>query len=52
MVFYCTLISMAVIHICYAVVIELEEVNDLFPKKHPKRLELGTLLEDHYDPHH
>lgn len=52
MVSYCTLISIAVIHIRYAVVIELEQVTDLFPKKHPKRLELGTLLKDHHDQHH
>lgn len=52
MVSYCTLISMAVMHIQNAVIIELEEVTNLFPKKHPKRLELGTLLEDHYDQHH
>ena len=43
---------MAVMHIRYAVVIELEEVTNLFPKKPPKRLELGTLLKDHYDQHH
>ena len=39
-------------HIRYAVVIALEEVTNLFPKKPPKRLELGTLLKDHYDQHH
>ena len=43
---------MAVMHIRYAVVIELEEVTNLFPKKPPKRLELGTPLKDHYDQHH
>lgn len=52
MVSYCTLISIAVIHIRYAVVIELEQVTNLFPKKPPKRLELGTLLKDHHDQHH
>ena len=51
-VFYCTVISMAVMHICYVIVIDVEEVIDLFPKKHPKRLELGTLLKDHYEQHH
>ena len=52
MVFDCTVISMAVMHIRYVMVIDLEEVVDLFAKKHPKRLRFGTQLKDHYDQHH
>lgn len=43
MVFYCTLISMAVMHIRYAVVIELEEVTDLFLSLCQKKLEVQKL---------
>ena len=31
--------------------IDLEEAVDLFAKKYPRRLELGTLLKDHDDQH-
>ena len=31
-------------HIHYLTDIDLDEVVDLFAKKHPRRLELGTLL--------
>ena len=37
------------VHIHYPTYINLEEVVDLFAKKYPRRLELGTLLKDHND---
>ena len=40
------------VHIRYIMVIDLKEVIDLFSTKHPKRLEHGTLLKDHYDQYH
>ena len=39
--------SLALMHIHYQVKIDLDEVVNLFgTKKHPRRLELGTILRD------
>ena len=38
--------SLALIHIHYQVKIDLDEVVNLFATKHPRRLELGTILRD------
>lgn len=39
--------SLAMIHIHYTKEVNLEEVVDIFAKKHPRRLELNTLLRDY-----
>lgn len=41
--------SLALLHIHYLTDIDQEEVVDVFAKKHPRRLELGTLLKDRDD---
>jgi len=38
--------SPALMHIHYQVKIDLDEVVNLFAPKHPRRLELGTILRD------
>jgi len=38
--------SLALMHIHYQVKIVLDEVVNLFATKHPRRLELGTILRD------
>ena len=38
--------SVALIHFHYQVKIDLDEVVNLFATKHPRRLELGTILRD------
>ena len=38
--------SLALMHIHYQVKIDLDEVVNLFATKHPRRLELGTILKD------
>lgn len=38
--------SLALMHIHYQVKIDLAEVVNLFATKHPRRLELGTILKD------
>ena len=43
--------SLALMYIHYLTDIDLEEAVDLFAKKHPRRLELGTLLKNHDDQH-
>ena len=43
--------SLALMHIHYPTDINPEEIVDLFAKKYPRRLELGTLLKDHDDHH-
>ena len=38
--------SLALLHMHYQVKIDLDEVVNLFATKHPRRLELGTILKD------
>ena len=38
--------SLALMHIHHQVKIDLDEVVNLFATKHPRRLELGTILRD------
>jgi len=38
--------SLSLMHIHYQVEIDLDEVVSLFATKHPRRLELGTILKD------
>ena len=38
--------SLALMHIHYQVKIDLDEVVNLLATKHPRRLELGTILRD------
>ena len=38
--------SLALMHVHYQVKIDLDEVVKLFAAKHPRRLELGTILRD------
>ena len=40
--------SLALMHIHYQVKIDLDEVVNLFATKHPRRLELGTILKDQF----
>ena len=40
------LTNLALLHIYYDVKIDLDDVTDLFIKKHPRRMELDSILKE------